>query len=52
MTYDQWFLLFTGAVLVMLIANLIQWAVYQERIYGQYTLYILLWMTGFDRVRR
>ncbi|RRB18415.1 histidine kinase [Larkinella knui] len=53
MTYNQWFLLFTGAVLVMLIANLIQWAVHQERIYGQYTAYILLWMIGFgvDYVR-
>ncbi|GAB4024567.1 sensor histidine kinase [Spirosoma gilvum] len=47
LTYTQWFLLFTGAVLVMLIANLIQWAVHQERIYGQYTAYILLWMIGF-----
>ncbi|GAB3952025.1 hypothetical protein GCM10028805_33180 [Spirosoma harenae] len=53
LTYNQWFLLFTGAVLVMLIANLIQWAVHRERIYGQYTAYILLWMIGFgvDYVR-
>jgi hypothetical protein len=47
MTYTEWFLLFNGAMLVMLTANLIQWAVHRERIYGQYTAYILLWIIGF-----
>ncbi|MBO0952580.1 sensor histidine kinase [Fibrella forsythiae] len=46
-TYAEWILLFIGATTVILIANLIQWMVRRERIYGLYTLYILLWLLAF-----
>lgn len=46
-TYNHWILLFLGATTVILTANLIQWIVRRERIYGLYTLYILLWLLAF-----
>ncbi|XWW44548.1 histidine kinase [Fibrella sp. USSR17] len=47
-TYHQWILLFLGATVAILIANLIQWIVRRERIYGLYTLYVLLWLLSFS----
>ncbi|GAB4012724.1 hypothetical protein GCM10028808_29690 [Spirosoma migulaei] len=46
-TYNQWILLYFGATMVILAANLIQWVVRRERIYGLYTLYLLLLLLAF-----
>lgn len=47
MTYDTWYLLFLGTVGAMLLFNVIQWVLYHERIYGLYTLYMLVWLSFF-----
>ncbi len=51
-TYSQWLLLYVGATVVIFVANLIQWVARRERIYGLYSLYILLWLFlfGLDNV--
>lgn len=46
-TYNQWILFCLGATTVIFVANLIQWIVRRERIYGLYSLYILLWLCLF-----
>ncbi|MFD1142024.1 sensor histidine kinase [Larkinella insperata] len=45
--YDQWILLFVGATMVIMAANLIQWIIRRERIYALYSLYIFLWVISF-----
>ncbi|MEZ0606947.1 sensor histidine kinase [Fibrella sp. WM1] len=47
MTYEVWSPLFLGMVLSMLLANLVQWFMYRERIYGLYTLYTTVWAIYF-----
>jgi hypothetical protein len=47
MSYDTWYLLFLGTVSAMLLFNVIQWWLYQERVYGLYTLYMLSWIAFF-----
>lgn len=45
--YDHWILLFIGATMVIMAANLIQWGMRRERIYALYSLYIFLWVITF-----
>ncbi len=47
MTYETWVLLFLGMVTAMLLYNVVQWALYRERIYGLYTLFMLIWLVYF-----
>ncbi|GAB3700596.1 hypothetical protein GCM10027592_27720 [Spirosoma flavus] len=47
MTYEAWSPLFLGMALALLIANLVQWFMYRERIYGLYTIYTLIWAIYF-----
>ncbi len=47
MNYQTWVLLFLGMVAAMLVYNVVQWALYRERIYGLYTLYMLIWLVYF-----
>ncbi len=47
MTFATWNLLFTGMISSILLLNVVQWGIYQERIYGLYTLYLLAWLVYF-----
>jgi hypothetical protein len=47
MSYATWVLLFLGMVTAMLLYNVVQWALYRERVYGLYTLYMLIWLLFF-----
>lgn len=47
MSYETWVLVFLGMVSAMLLYNIVQWLLYRERIYGLYTLYMLVWLSYF-----
>ncbi len=47
MTYDTWVLLFLGMLTAMLLYNIAQWLWHRERVYGLYTLYMLVWLSYF-----
>ncbi|QJW89751.1 histidine kinase [Spirosoma taeanense] len=51
MIYETWLLLFLGILIAMLLYNIVQWALYRERIYGLYTLYMVIWL-GYFSVRQ
>ncbi|MBO0935889.1 histidine kinase [Fibrella sp. HMF5335] len=44
MAFDTWNDLFVGMVASILLLNVVQWFIYRERIYGLYTLYMLVWL--------
>lgn len=47
MTYETWVLVFLGMLTAMLLYNVVQWLWYQERVYGLYTAYMLVWLAYF-----
>ncbi|WP_266363693.1 histidine kinase [Tellurirhabdus rosea] len=47
MGYDYWLMLFLGTVWAMLLLNVVQWWLYRERVYGLYTVYMLVWLGYF-----
>ncbi|GAB3922302.1 sensor histidine kinase [Larkinella terrae] len=47
MTYEVWQPMFIGMVISILLLNVVQWITYRERIYGLYTLYMLVWLGYF-----
>ncbi|MFD2569519.1 histidine kinase [Spirosoma soli] len=47
MTYEAWLLFFLGIVTAMLLYNVVQWGLYRERVYGLYTVYMLVWLSYF-----
>ncbi|RRB07047.1 sensor histidine kinase [Larkinella rosea] len=47
MTYEVWQPMFIGMVISILLINVVQWITYRERIYGLYTLYMLVWLAYF-----
>ncbi|CCH02654.1 Sensor protein lytS [Fibrella aestuarina BUZ 2] len=47
MTFETWNDLFVGMIVSMLLLNVVQWSIYRERIYGLYTLYMLVWLIFF-----
>jgi sensor histidine kinase YesM len=47
MTYETWVLVFLGMLTAMLLYNVVQWLWYRERVYGLYTLYMLVWLSYF-----
>ena len=47
MTYETWVLVFLGMLTAMLLYNVVQWFWYRERVYGLYTLYMLVWLGYF-----
>ncbi|QJW88319.1 histidine kinase [Spirosoma taeanense] len=47
MTYETWVLVFLGMISAMLLYNIVQWLWYRERVYGLYTVYMLIWLGYF-----
>ncbi|WP_338876219.1 histidine kinase [Spirosoma sp. SC4-14] len=47
MVYETWLFLFLGMMAAILLYNIVQWAFYRERIYGLYTVYLLIWFIYF-----
>jgi|GEM_PF-1029389 len=47
MVYETWLFLFLGMMAAILLYNVVQWGLYRERIYGLYTLYLLIWLIYF-----
>ncbi|GAB4030974.1 sensor histidine kinase [Spirosoma jeollabukense] len=47
MRYETWLFLFLGMMMAILLYNLVQWCLYRERIYGLYTVYLLIWLLYF-----
>ncbi|SDM79864.1 sensor histidine kinase [Siphonobacter aquaeclarae] len=47
MTFDTWNIAFVGMVTSMLLFNIMQWYSHRERVYGYYTLFMLLWLGYF-----
>jgi hypothetical protein len=47
MVYETWLFLFLGMMTAILLYNIVQWCFYQERIYGLYTVYLLIWFGYF-----
>lgn len=48
MGYESWLFLFLGMMIALLLYNLVQWSLYRERIYGLYTIYLLVWLSYFS----
>ncbi len=48
MGYESWLFLFLGMVIALLLYNIVQWSLYRERIYGLYTIYLLVWLSYFS----
>ena len=47
MGYESWLFLFLGMMIALLLYNVVQWCLYRERIYGLYTVYLLIWLGYF-----
>jgi sensor histidine kinase YesM len=47
MDYETWLFLFLGMMTAILLYNVVQWCLYRERIYGLYTLYLVIWFSYF-----
>lgn len=47
MGYESWLFLFLGMMIALLLYNIVQWCLYRERIYGLYTIYLLIWLGYF-----
>ncbi|UFH51920.1 sensor histidine kinase [Spirosoma sp. KNUC1025] len=47
MGYETWLVLFLGMMTALLLYNVVQWSLYRERIYGLYTVYLLVWLAYF-----
>lgn len=47
MGYESWLFLFLGMMIALLLYNIVQWCLYRERIYGLYTIYLLVWLSYF-----
>ncbi|MFT4032028.1 MAG: histidine kinase [Siphonobacter sp.] len=47
LSFDTWNTAFVGMVTAMLLFNVMQWYLHQERVYGYYTLYMLCWVAYF-----
>ncbi|MBO0929769.1 sensor histidine kinase [Fibrella aquatilis] len=47
MDFATWNDLFVGMVTSILLLNVVQWFIYRERIYGLYTLYMLVWLVYY-----
>ena len=47
MGYETWLVFFLGMMTALLLYNIVQWCLYRERIYGLYTIYLLIWLSYF-----
>lgn len=47
MGYETWLFFFLGMMMAILLYNIVQWCLYRERIYGLYTIYLLVWLGYF-----
>ncbi|GAB4015822.1 sensor histidine kinase [Spirosoma koreense] len=47
MGYESWLILFLGMMIALFLYNIVQWCLYRERIYGLYTIYLLVWLGYF-----
>lgn len=45
--FVTWNLLFLGMISSILLLNVVQWAIYRERSYGLYTVYLLAWLVYY-----